>query len=56
MIDRIDRLEVRDVERMLMIVIARHLKWINLFGGLIGFLIGLSQLVLRGGVAANGGL
>lgn len=55
-IDRIDRLEVRDVERILLTVIARHLKWINLFGALIGSLIGLSQLALRGAGAAGVGL
>ena len=55
-IDRIDRLEVRDVERILLTVIARHLKWINLFGALIGALIGLSQLALRGAGAAGAGL
>ena len=54
-IDRIDRLEVRDVERILLTVIARHLKWINLFGALIGSLIGLSQLALRGAGAAGAG-
>ena len=55
-IDRIDRLEVRDVERILLTVIARHLKWINLFGALIGSLIGLSQLALRGAGSAGAGL
>lgn len=55
-IDRIDRLEVRDVERILLAVIARHLKWINLFGALIGSLIGFSQLALRGAGAAGAGL
>lgn len=54
--DRIDRLEVRDVERILLAVIARHLKWINLFGALIGSLIGFSQLALRGAGAAGAGL
>ena len=55
-VDRIDRLDVRDVERILLTVIARHLKWINLFGALIGSLIGLSQLALRGAGAAGAGL
>jgi len=55
-IDRIDRLEVRDVERILLTVIARHLKWINLFGALIGSLIGLSQLALRGAGVTGAGL
>ena len=55
-IDRIDRLEVRDVERILLAVIARHLKWINLFGAVIGSLIGLSQLALRGAGVTGAGL
>ena len=55
-IDRIDGLDVRDVERILLAVIARHLKWINLFGALIGSLIGLSQLALRGAGVAGAGL
>lgn len=54
-IDRIDRLEVRDVERILLTVIARHLKWINLFGALLGSLIGISQLALRGAGAGAAG-
>lgn len=54
-IDRIDALEVHDVERILLGVIARHLKWINMLGALLGSLIGLTQLVLRGSGAAMGG-
>jgi uncharacterized membrane protein YheB (UPF0754 family) len=38
---------VKRVEELLLIVIARHLKWINLFGALLGALIGGSQVVLR---------
>lgn len=44
---RIDSLDVADVEKLLMMVIARHLKWINVFGALLGGLIGLSQVLLR---------
>ena len=43
---RIDALDVADVEKLLMSVIARHLKWINVFGALLGGLIGLSQALL----------
>ena len=44
---RIDSLAVEDVERLLLTVIARHLKWINAFGAVIGALIGVVQLMLR---------
>jgi uncharacterized membrane protein YheB (UPF0754 family) len=44
---RVDSLAIEDVERLLVTVIARHLKWINVFGALIGALIGVMQLVLR---------
>ncbi len=46
-IEKIDSLDVERVERLLLMVIARHLKWINLFGALLGALIGLSQVVLN---------
>ena len=46
-VDRIDALEVSDVERILLAIISRNLKWINLLGAAIGSLIGLTQLVLR---------
>ncbi len=42
---RINSLEMDQVDRLIQIVIARHLKWINLFGAILGFLIGLSQLL-----------
>ncbi len=41
---RINSLETAQVDRLIQVVIARHLKWINLFGALLGFLIGLVQL------------
>jgi uncharacterized membrane protein YheB (UPF0754 family) len=43
---KINQLDVREVENLLLMVIARHLKYINLFGALLGALIGLSQLLL----------
>lgn len=46
-VDKVNALEVIEVERLLLQVIARHLKWINLFGALLGALIGLSQIALR---------
>lgn len=45
-VQRINSLEVVQVERLLLMVIAKHLKWINLFGGILGALIGMSQLIL----------
>ena len=46
-IERIDRLEIDRVEDLLLGIIRRHLRWINLFGAILGALIGASQLVLR---------
>ena len=46
-VKKIDGLDVRDVERLLVQVIASHLKWINVFGAILGFIIGLFQLILR---------
>jgi uncharacterized membrane protein YheB (UPF0754 family) len=43
---KINQLDVADVENLLLMVIAKHLKYINLFGALLGALIGLSQLLL----------
>ncbi|MBN1835669.1 MAG: DUF445 family protein [Spirochaetales bacterium] len=46
-VTKIDNLDVGQVERLLMIVIARHLKWINVFGAVLGAIIGFSQMILR---------
>lgn len=46
-VQRINSLDVREVERLLMQVIARHLKWINVFGAFLGAIIGAMQLFLR---------
>lgn len=46
-VDRINSLDIENVERLLLMVIARHLKWINLFGALLGGLIGGLQLFLN---------
>jgi uncharacterized membrane protein YheB (UPF0754 family) len=43
---KIDALDVRDVERLLMQVLASHLKWINVFGAILGTLIGFIQVLL----------
>ena len=41
--DRIDSLEMERVEKIILDVMADQFKWINVFGGLLGFLIGLFQ-------------
>lgn len=43
-VNRINALDVADVERLLLMVIAKHLKWINLFGALLGAIIGGTQI------------
>jgi uncharacterized membrane protein YheB (UPF0754 family) len=45
-VNRVNSLDVGEVERLLLMVIARHLKWINLFGALLGAVIGGSQVVI----------
>jgi uncharacterized membrane protein YheB (UPF0754 family) len=46
-VDKINGLDVAQVEKLLLMVIQKHLRWINVFGGILGALIGFSQLVLR---------
>jgi uncharacterized membrane protein YheB (UPF0754 family) len=46
-VEKINNLDVAQVETLLMIVIAKHLKWINVFGALLGAIIGFSQMLLR---------
>jgi uncharacterized membrane protein YheB (UPF0754 family) len=46
-INKIDGLDMESVEQLLLMVIAKHLKWINLFGALLGSLIGGLQVVLN---------
>jgi uncharacterized membrane protein YheB (UPF0754 family) len=46
-VDKINGLDVAQVEKLLLMVIQKHLRWINIFGGILGALIGFSQLVLR---------
>ena len=43
-VDKVNSLDVAQVEQLLLMVIARHLKYINLFGALLGGLIGASQI------------
>jgi hypothetical protein len=44
--ERINSLEMIRVERIVLDVMANQLKWIDIFGALLGFLIGLSQSLL----------
>jgi hypothetical protein len=44
--ERIDSLDMLDVERIVLDVMANQFKWINLFGGILGGLIGLLQVLL----------
>jgi hypothetical protein len=45
-VEKIEGLDMESVEQLLLIVIARHLKWINLFGAILGSLIGGAQVVI----------
>jgi len=44
---KVNNLDVAQVEQLLLMVIARQLKWINIFGAILGAIIGLTQLLLR---------
>ena len=46
-VTKINGLSVEDVEGLLMRIIHRHLKWINVFGAILGFLIGMVQVATR---------
>ena len=46
-VSKVNGLRIEAVEGLLMRVIHRHLKWINVFGGILGFLIGLTQILMR---------
>lgn len=46
-VSKINGLAVEDVEGLLLRVIHRHLKWINVFGAILGFLIGMMQIFTR---------
>jgi len=45
--DRIDSLDMLRVERIILDVMADQFKWIDVFGGILGFLIGLFQSLLN---------
>jgi uncharacterized membrane protein YheB (UPF0754 family) len=45
-VDKINSLDIEKVEELILIVIKTHLRWIILFGALLGFVIGAVQVVL----------
>ena len=46
-VNKVNGLRIEEVEGLLLRVIHRHLKWINVFGAILGFLIGLTQVLTR---------
>jgi uncharacterized membrane protein YheB (UPF0754 family) len=46
-VNKINGLDVASVEQLLLMVIAKHLKWINIFGALLGGLIGFTQVLIN---------
>ncbi|MFW5826577.1 MAG: DUF445 family protein [Alkalispirochaeta sp.] len=46
-VDRIESLDIERVESLLLGIMQRHLKWINVFGAFLGALIGGVQVLLR---------
>jgi uncharacterized membrane protein YheB (UPF0754 family) len=46
-VEKVNNLDVLQVEQLLLMVIAKELKWVVIFGGILGALIGLVQLLLR---------
>lgn len=46
-VEKINALNVEEVEKLLLQVIAKHLKWINIFGAILGGIIGMTQVIIR---------
>jgi uncharacterized membrane protein YheB (UPF0754 family) len=46
-VDKVNQLDVVEVEKLLLMVIARHLKWINVFGAILGAFIGFTQVIIN---------
>ena len=44
--DKVDSLDLLRLERLLLSIMEEQFKYINLFGALLGFLIGLANLLL----------
>lgn len=45
--NKINNLDIKAVEGLILMVIAKQLKWINVFGAILGGIIGLVQVLLR---------
>ena len=46
-IDKINGLDMENVEKLLLMVIEKHLRWINILGGVLGAFIGTLQIVIN---------
>ncbi len=46
-VEKINSLDMLNVEKLLLMVIEKHLKWINVFGAILGALIGATQVVIN---------
>jgi uncharacterized membrane protein YheB (UPF0754 family) len=46
-VNKINALDVADVEKLILMVIAKQLKWINVFGAILGAIIGAIQILLK---------
>jgi len=45
--DKINGLDMENVEKLLLMVISKHLRWINILGGVLGAFIGALQVVIN---------
>lgn len=46
--EKINQLDMREMEKLLLSVVGKQLKWIAVLGGVLGFIIGLLPTVLNG--------
>ena len=46
-VDKIDSLDIAKMESLILDVVSKQLRWINIFGGILGAVIGMSQVILR---------
>lgn len=46
-INKINGLDMENVEKLLLMVIAKHLRWINIFGAILGSIIGAIQIIVN---------
>ncbi len=45
--ERINAFPMSEVEKMILTVVKKHLKWINIFGAILGALIGFLQVIIN---------